>query len=103
MAGTLAGLVPPGVASAAAGTTAGSGGHGAPGLAGGDAGRPAARAAEFSVSQPSAGQDRVRTAETTSDPTDPALASRQSTGAFRALTSLHRSPGMPISTTAFVT
>jgi hypothetical protein len=58
-----------------------------------------ARAPALSVSQASAGQVYVRTAETTSDPTEPCSARRHSAGVSRREMSVHRRPGMPMITT----
>src|SRR4249920_3717440 len=59
----------------------------------------AARAAAFSVSQPSAGQVRGWIPLTTRDPTDPWPATRQRAGVVVGETSLQRSPPIPTRTT----
>ena len=59
----------------------------------------AARAAAFSVSQPSAGQVRGWIPLTTRDPTDPWPARRQRAGVVVGETSLQRSPPIPTRTT----
>src|SRR5580693_705179 len=82
------------VARAAGGTMTRGCGHGPAPLCG-----TAARAPEFSVSQPSAGQVRDSIVCTTSEPTEPSSASRQSTGVTAADTSVQRRPGMPTRTT----
>jgi hypothetical protein len=60
-----------------------------------------ARAPPLSVSHASAGQVRVRTADTTSDPTEPCSASRQSTGVAAGEMSLQLSPERPMITTGW--
>src|SRR5215831_14724299 len=74
--------------------TAGPAGHGPVAACG-----TAARAAAFSVSQPSAGQVRGWIPLTTRDPTDPPPARRQSAGVAVGETSLQRSPPIPTTIT----
>lgn len=60
------------------------------------------RAPELTVNQASAGQVKVRTAETTSEPTEPREASRHRAGACDCEMSVQRRPEMPIRMTGLV-